>query len=254
MTETRTFYNNIAECYHLIYSDWEQSISNQATRLSAVIERNWRSHDPAILDCTCGIGTQSLGLAARGYRVTGSDLSEKAISRARREARKRKLSIDFAAVDVRNLSAHFHQPFDVVISCDNSLPHLLTDSDIRKGLRQIYRCMKPGGGAIISVRDYEKEDKAGLHLVPYGVRQIGKTHVSVFQVREFYKRQHYRVGLYFVYSCGSGRCRTKVFTAEYYAIPIGKLMELMRAEGFRKVRRIDDEFFQPIIVGSRARD
>jgi 2-polyprenyl-3-methyl-5-hydroxy-6-metoxy-1,4-benzoquinol methylase len=35
-----------------------------------------------VLDCACGIGTQSLGLAKLGYHVTGSDLSADAVRRA----------------------------------------------------------------------------------------------------------------------------------------------------------------------------
>lgn len=36
-----------------------------------------------ILDCACGIGTQTLGLAGAGYRVHGTDLSPEAVRRAR---------------------------------------------------------------------------------------------------------------------------------------------------------------------------
>ena len=35
-----------------------------------------------VLDCSCGIGTQAIGLALRGHRVTGTDLSFRAAARA----------------------------------------------------------------------------------------------------------------------------------------------------------------------------
>jgi hypothetical protein len=37
----------------------------------------------------------------------------------------------------------------------------------------------------------------------------------------------------------------------YLAIPVAEVAELMKAVGFRAVRRLDDRFFQPIVVGTR---
>ena len=74
----------------------------------------------------CGIGTQSLGLAQRGFTVTASDLSERAIARARDEAARRGLRIEFSVCDMRTAQAHHGRQFDVVIYCDNSITHLLT--------------------------------------------------------------------------------------------------------------------------------
>jgi 2-polyprenyl-3-methyl-5-hydroxy-6-metoxy-1,4-benzoquinol methylase len=56
------------------------------------------------LDCTCGIGTQALGLAALGYSVVGTDISTEAIRRARTEAETRGLNAQFRVADLRSLS------------------------------------------------------------------------------------------------------------------------------------------------------
>jgi 2-polyprenyl-3-methyl-5-hydroxy-6-metoxy-1,4-benzoquinol methylase len=66
-----------------------------------------------ILDCACGIGTQTLGLAGRGHMLTGVDLSAAAIARAHSEAQQRGLSIRFAVGDMRDLSALEESNFDV---------------------------------------------------------------------------------------------------------------------------------------------
>ena len=39
--------------------------------------------------------------------------------------------------------------------------------------------------------------------------------------------------------------------SRYYAISTEHLMELMREAGFAHVRRIDDAFYQPVLVGTR---
>ena len=45
-------------------------------------------------------------------------------------------------------------------------------------------------------------------------------------------------------------CAT-IVTSSYLAIPVEQVAELMRAVGFEAVRRLDDRFFQPVLVGTR---
>ena len=39
--------------------------------------------------------------------------------------------------------------------------------------------------------------------------------------------------------------------SKYYAIGTGRLLELMRRAGFASVERLDGQFYQPVLVGSR---
>ena len=59
--------------------------------------------------------------------------------------------------DMRNAFSHHGGGFDVVICCDNSIPHLLDDSNIATALGQMLACLRPGGGCIVTVRDYDRE-------------------------------------------------------------------------------------------------
>src|SRR5579859_538968 len=86
------FYNDLAEHYHLIFEDWDRSIERQASVLGPLLEARAGAAPLKVLDCACGIGTQTIGLAKRGHRVTGSDLSDAAVARARREAGMRRQS------------------------------------------------------------------------------------------------------------------------------------------------------------------
>ena len=124
------FYDQLSPFYHLIYNDWEVDIAQQAKALSEVIHGQWGRNVKSVLDVSCGIGTQSIGLATLGFRVTGSDLSPEAVERAKREAASRSLSISFSVCDMRQVSAHHGEDFEVVLSGDNSIPHLLRDKEI----------------------------------------------------------------------------------------------------------------------------
>lgn len=151
----RTFYDDLAESYHLIFQDWTQSIQRQAAVLGPLIERTIPTGTLRILDCACGIGTQSLGLAARGHALVGVDLSDAAIGRARREAWQRNLSIQYNAADMRDLSTVSESGFDLAIAIDNALPHLLNEQDLARALQQIAGKLRPGGFFLASIRDYD---------------------------------------------------------------------------------------------------
>ena len=116
-------YDDLADQYHLIFENWELSVERQAAVLSLILQRNCSlTTASTILDCACGIGTQSLGLAKVGFRVTGCDVSPRAVERARVEALRRNLNIQFSVANMLNLTRLTNSHFDAVICMDNSLP------------------------------------------------------------------------------------------------------------------------------------
>jgi hypothetical protein len=68
---------------------------------------------------------------------------------------------------MRQAHHHHGSGFDVVISCDNSLPHLLTDDDMLVALKEMLASLSAGGGCIVSVRDYETEERGTNIVKPY---------------------------------------------------------------------------------------
>jgi SAM-dependent methyltransferase len=242
------FYEGLAELYHLVYADWEASVERQGRILAEVVRERWR---PAhrLLDAACGIGTQALGLAALGFEVVGSDLAPAALARARREAAARGLEIPFVEADLRALGAVHRRAFDVVLACDNAVPHLLTPEEILAAFRQMRALLRPGGGCLISVRDYGVVERTGTHLVPFGVRATPAGRVAVFQVWDFVDERHYDLAMYFVQDL-DGAPRARVFRTRYHAILLPELAALLEEAGFEAVERIDGRFFQPLLAGT----
>lgn len=79
-----------------------------------------------ILDIGCGTGRHSIELAKRGYRVTGIDLSESQLKRAKEKASQQNLSINFEKLDARKLT--FLNEFDLVIMlCEGAFSLMETD-------------------------------------------------------------------------------------------------------------------------------
>jgi hypothetical protein len=64
------FYDELTPLYHLVYADWEASMARQGENLENIIVEFWGDQARTILDASCGIGTQTLGLgAARIYLI-----------------------------------------------------------------------------------------------------------------------------------------------------------------------------------------
>ena len=246
------FYDQLTPFYHLIYDDWEAAIETQATQLSTIISKYGEQPIQTVLDVSCGIGTQAIGLAEKGFRVTASDFSSEEIKRAQEEAKRRYLDIDFSVCDMREAYRHHQAEFDLVISCDNSIPHLLNDEEILKALSQLYACTCSGGVCLLSLRDYDKEARGRNIVKPYGVREEADKRYLVFQVWDF-EGDVYDLSVYFI---EEGRqtnsVKTHVMRSRYYAISPHHLAELMEEAGYVSVVRLDDQFFQPVLIGRKA--
>ncbi|MBI4813820.1 MAG: methyltransferase domain-containing protein [Methanobacterium sp.] len=86
------------------------------------------NHDKSskILDVGCGTGRHAIELSKRGYHVTGVDLSENMLNRAREKASMAGVEIDFRLGDARSLP--FEGEFDLVIMlCEGAFPLMETD-------------------------------------------------------------------------------------------------------------------------------
>ena len=95
----------------------------------------------AVLDAGCGTGTNSHRLAAKGFRVTGVDLSGFALD----EARRRGEGPDFRQGDLTALDLD-NGSFDCVFCC-GVLMHI---PDFEQAIGERVRVLKPGGFLILT--------------------------------------------------------------------------------------------------------
>ena len=106
-------------------------------------------------------------------------MSSAAIARARAESVTRGLEVEFVVSDARNVRRHVDGRFDVVISCDNALPHLLTDDQLEQALRSVRGCLRPSGLLLVSIRDYDSLSRSRPVGEPITVyRHAGLRHGS----------------------------------------------------------------------------
>ncbi len=243
------YYDGLAPFYKFIYGDWEASGARQAEVLDGVIREFFGPSARRVLDAACGIGTQCLGLAQRGYLVAASDISAAEIAVARAEAERRGLVIDFGLADMRRLSQARPGPFDVVLACDNAIPHLLSEADILRAFQEFHRCTTPEGGCLISVRDYARlEQRVGKVLYPRTVHATAEGRIVIFDLWEF-EGDYYDFTTYVVDDKNDAPAGVHVIRGgRYYCVTLAALERLLRQAGFGRVATMTDRFFQPLLV------
>src|SRR4030095_9248046 len=78
------------------------------------------------------------------------------VARAERGAAARDASLSFGVADMRALASQVDGEFDVILACDNALPHLLEDDDLRLAAENMSTKLRPGGLFLASIRDYDR--------------------------------------------------------------------------------------------------
>ncbi|MDX2548624.1 class I SAM-dependent methyltransferase [Streptomyces sp. WI04-05B] len=246
----RDFYDQLAEDYHLIYADWSLSVSRQGNALDALIRRRLDSAEPhEVLDCSCGIGTQMIGLAEHGHRVVGSDLSPAAAVRAAAEVRRRGLSAATLAADMRSLP-FADASFDVVLSADNSLAHLLTEDDVRRAVGDVRRVVRDSGLLMLSARDYGDARRSQRQSTVPQVTNSEAGQVVTFQLWHWRDNGVYDFDHLQLLPDGD-TWQVRVRRATSRAWSPEELAELVRASGFGDVMWHGVEethFFQPVLT------
>lgn len=247
-----SFYDDLANCYHLIFEDWERSIERQSEALGPLLTQRLGPVRLKILDCTCGIGTQTIGLARLGHTVVASDVSSAAVARAERETLSRGLTGRFYVADVRELTGVPESEFDAVVALDNSLPHLLSDGDLSDALQSIHTKLRPEGIFMASIRDYDALLQAKpAFQQPAFYADNGRRRI-VHQVWDW-RGNEYTGHLYLTLQTAHA-WEVKHFTAIYRALKRAELTECLRRIAFNRIEWLMPEatgFYQPIVIARK---
>ena len=153
------------------YADtYESEIFTQGTLGEVDFIENELNHDKKcrILDIGCGTGRHAIELTKRGYSVTGVDLSESMLTKAREKAETAGLNTDFQLADARNLP--FEQEFDLAIMlCEGAFPLMETDEMNFDILKNAAKALKKDGKFIFTTLN-------GLYPLYHSVKDFIESH------------------------------------------------------------------------------
>jgi len=247
------YYDRLSLLYHHNMGwDWDSAVREEGAQLTRFLAEGMKQPAPyTLLDCSCGIGTQAIGLALQGHKVHATDLSSVSIECAKEEAEKLGVDLTFGIADYRQLEETVKDTFDIVLSCDNSISHCLTDNDLAAALSSIKSRLRPGGLLLLSLRDYDDlvTDQPRFNNEHVQDKEDGRR--IVFQLWDWEDDgRHYKVNQFLIRH-HDGDFEVNHFETKLRALLRDELITAIREAGFEQVRWHTPEesgYYQPIVT------
>ena len=139
------------ENYMKAYKELEKRTSREVDSILRMMNLRSRAR---ILDLCCGYGRHSIELARKGFAVTGYDLSDFFLKKARKDAAALKLKIRFVKGDMRKLP--FEERFDAVVNLFTSFGYFEKERDDLKVLKGVGKALKKGGLFLLDLINREQ--------------------------------------------------------------------------------------------------
>lgn len=144
---TVAFGEAYANQYDRLYR--EKNYSSECDLIEQVFDLYGEGQIKKVLDLGCGTGNHSLPLAARGYEVTGVDLSPDMLRVARQKAKSAELSLNLVQGDIRD--AKIGEVFDAALIMFAVLGYLLSNEDSMAALQNARAAIRTGGLLVFDV-------------------------------------------------------------------------------------------------------
>ncbi len=138
---------NKKQWYETLFENYGQKYDNECFTQGTLGECDFLEREInynrklKIIDIGCGTGRHAIELSKRGYAITGIDLSESLLQKAREKAKQNGLQTEFLRHDARNLP--FENQFDVAIMmCEGGFPLMETDEMNFEILKNVSKSLK----------------------------------------------------------------------------------------------------------------
>ncbi len=244
------FYQDIADRYDEM-TRFRQRLSSETRVMQRWLDRyGFRT----VLDAACGTGLHAIILAKLGLRVTGADISEAMLARAREHAEESGVSVRWVQSPMQELKKNIDEKFDAVLCLGNSLPHLLQKKDLYDALNNFAALLKPGGRVAIQLLNYQRILSQKQRIV--GVNRFGDR-----EYIRFYDFGQDKIHFNILTIHWNGDKNTfSLHTTLLYPYRKDELKQAMFKSGFKSIEFFGDMQFNPyhdekspnlVIVGSK---
>jgi ubiquinone/menaquinone biosynthesis C-methylase UbiE len=169
----RTLHDSYKNTKGILYRDGFKLAFREKNSAITISESSYLTNilknGSTILDLACGFGRFSIPLAEYGYTVYGTDITPIFIEKAKEEAEKRNLNIEFRIGDMKKIP-YTNCSFDYVIRMWNAFSEISTEQEQITVINEIYRVLKKTGLAIIEMRNHRSSGLVEKTLLT-GMRQ-----------------------------------------------------------------------------------
>ncbi len=157
--------------YEIVYQKRDE---NEARQLADLIEQLIQPEKrQKFLDIGCGRGRHAIEFAERGYRVTGVDLSARAIVQAKKRAAEAGLDIRFQEGDMR--TPVDTEAFEGVVNLFTAFGYFEEWNEHQRAIDAMAQACIHGG---FFVQDFLNPSFVRQGLVPKDVRQVRDTEIT----------------------------------------------------------------------------
>ncbi|MCP9753291.1 bifunctional 2-polyprenyl-6-hydroxyphenol methylase/3-demethylubiquinol 3-O-methyltransferase UbiG [Ferruginibacter sp. HRS2-29] len=167
--------------YHQLY--FHRDEKEAAAFINKLIDYLHPQQGSKMLDVACGKGRQSMQLSAKGFDVTGIDLSEDSITEALQHENE---NLHFFTHDMR--LPFWINYFDFAFNFFTSFGYFRTEREHDNSIRSIAQSLKPNGTFVM---DYLNVHYAEDHLIHKSEKEIDDINFVItkwFDEHHFYKK------------------------------------------------------------------
>jgi 2-polyprenyl-3-methyl-5-hydroxy-6-metoxy-1,4-benzoquinol methylase len=222
----------MTQWYEALFANYAESYDKESFTQGTVgevdfVERELGSdRSLRILDIGCGTGRHAIELAKRGYQVTGIDLSEAQLCRARDKAAAAGVAVDFQRRDATQ--PHFQQEFDAAIMfCEGAFPLMETDEKNHAVLLQAGAALRPGGKLLLTTLN-------ALFPLFHSVKEFFSANESGAVTDKLtFDLLTFREQAELTFTDDAGQTHTVTTSERYYTPP--EMRWLLQTAGFAKV-------------------
>jgi 2-polyprenyl-3-methyl-5-hydroxy-6-metoxy-1,4-benzoquinol methylase len=145
-----SFYPSIAPAYDKIFPYSPAQNRFITSSLSGI-------SSPSVLELGCATGSLSIELSADGFQVTGIDLDDQLLKRAREKRDGRGTKTELLSMDMLDIAYRFPpEGFDTVFSFGNSIVHLQDTDQISFLCKSVRKILKQGAPFHIQIINYDR--------------------------------------------------------------------------------------------------
>jgi SAM-dependent methyltransferase len=230
------FYDALGESYERMIN-WDARIERESPFFQKLFEeRNVKS----VLDVACGTGHHTVEFARWDVDATGCDISAEMLRLARRNAAEAGVSAEFFEAGLTDVDKGAGgRKFDAIVCLGNSLPHLLTQSELDRSMRSIRRALDPGGVFVSQIRNYARILRDNVRFMPPTSAEVDGGECVFFRMLDIHGPR--RVDFHIVRMINkSGKWTHDIQTTPLRPITKAHLNNALRRAGFRTIHHFSD--------------